>query len=128
MQQPEAVVATSLHLWQCLSLSLISIIGDSGFQSMYIRSLFLAAARFPWLPRSSHVAMLKNGNTTRFDTLHAALAAQAQQDAHEAAEAGIVMLQTFVDILALLIGEHLTTSILVSAWGDVALDSAAKDL
>jgi hypothetical protein len=49
------------------------------------------------------------------------------RDFAEAGEASIALLIAFIDILALLIGELLTTSILRAAWGDDALDIAGKE-
>ncbi len=42
-------------------------------------------------------------------------------------EANSLLLITFTDILASLIGEQLTTTILRSAWGNDALDSTDKE-
>lgn len=130
-----AVLVTSLHLWQCLAQELSAIIGEGGFHSMYARSLHLSGARFAFLP------LPKLGNTTperddseksagdiapgisrdqagQFAPLIAALAAQPLQ---QASLASIDLLCTFIDLLALLIGEHLTSTILRSAWGDTLL-------
>ncbi len=50
------------------------------------------------------------------------------RDFAEASEASIALLIIFIDILASLIGELLTSSILQSAWGDDVLDIAIKEL
>lgn len=133
LQRPDAIVATSLYLWQRLSQELILIIGEGGFQSMYFRSLHLAAVRFPWLPLPPAGPLMRKSAApvalsvpssagsaalSRFAVLVASLEAQALE---QAAEASIALLCTFIDILAMLIGEHLTTSILHAAWGNAAL-------
>ena len=51
-----------------------------------------------------------------------------QRNFTDASEASITLLITFIDILALLIGELLTSSILRSAWGDNVLDGAEEEL
>ncbi len=62
---------------------------------------------------------------SRFAALKSSL---ESQDLAQANEASIALLITFIDILATLIGELLTTNILQSAWGDDAVDGAAKEL
>ena len=49
------------------------------------------------------------------------------RDLTQASEASITLLITFIDILILLIGDLLTTTILRSAWGDDALDTDVKE-
>lgn len=120
MQRPEALQETTVRLWERLAAELISIIGDGGFQSLYSRSVHLVSKTFPWMVQihpwqrtDSRFEDLKIGFTGR--------------DAAEAGEASIALLITFVDLLATLIGEHLTNSIVRAAWGDDALDIAVKD-
>ncbi|MES2534823.1 MAG: hypothetical protein V4632_03025 [Pseudomonadota bacterium] len=121
MQRPEAVVAVTIDLLERLAAELISIIGDGGFQSLYSRSVHLTSASFPW--------MLKNHPSQQPDARFAGLqAALEERNFTEAGEASIALLTTFIDILALLIGELLTTSILRSAWGDDVSDIAVKEL
>lgn len=126
LKRPDAIVVTSEHLWQRLVNELISIIGEGGFQSMYGRSLHQLVARYTWLPLpgTSINMALASGPASRFAALAECLTAQSPQDA---AEGSIALLCTFIDTLALLIGEHLTTRILRSAWGDDALELAVKE-
>lgn len=131
LKQPDAIVATSLQLWQNLSQEIISIVGEGGFQSMYVRSLHLAVVRFPWLPLPAASGSISGSGivsgasgTARFAALAESLTAQSPQDA---AEGSIALLCTFIDTLALLIGEHLMSRILRSAWGDAALHLAVKE-
>lgn len=121
MQRPEAVVETSTQLWEKLARELVSIIGEGGFQSLYKRSLHLTSATFPWVTADSTSPKSSDG----FASLKKCL---AEQDAATAGEASAALLITFIDILALLIGEHLTSSILCLAWGDDALDTVVKEL
>jgi hypothetical protein len=121
MQRPDAIVDTTIHLWERFAAELILIIGEGGFQSLYSRSLHLTGATFPWMT-AEHATQPAE---SRFAGLRASLAGR---DAKEAGEASIALLATFIDILSVLIGELLTTRILRSAWGDDALNTAAKEI
>lgn len=121
LQRPDEIASVSVSLWERLASELISIIGEGGFDSLYSRSVHLAAAAFPWLVASR--PLQKAGS--RFSGLQTSLEGQ---NFTEASEASITLLITFIDILATLIGESLTTSILRLAWGDGASDIDVKDL
>ena len=121
MRRPDAIGNVTLHLWECLAVELTSIIGDGGFQSLYARSTHLARAQFPWIiinPPATSTASL-------FVNLKKCL---EERDSKIACEASITLLNIFIDILILLIGELLTTSILRSAWGDDAVNIAGTEL
>jgi hypothetical protein len=120
LQWQDAIPDGTLDLWERLAFVLVSIIGEGGFQSLYSRSLHLAHAKFPWLPST----FPPQPADSRFSGLKASLEGQ---DSTVASEASVALLLTFIDILTLLIGEHLTTSILRSAWGDDAVAMAAKE-
>lgn len=121
MRRPDAVPDTSVQLWEQLSTELILLIGEGGFQALYERSVHLAKETFPWLVASVPPQV----GDTRFASLKFRLAGRNRT---EASEASIALLITFIDIVANLIGEILTTSILRSAWGDDASDSAVKEI
>lgn len=108
--------ADVIALWERLAVELSSIIGQSGFDTLYARSLHVARTRHPWL---------EEGADTGFGRLRAAL------DGREPAAAGAASIDlfiTFTDTLVQLIGASLTTAILRSAWGQDTADTAAKDL
>ena len=109
------VADVAIQRWQHLASQLISIIGEGGFNALYIRSVYLTQATHPWivLDEASH------GGDFRFINLKNSLKGQS---ATEASEASFMLILTFTNILASLIGEALTTSILSSAWGDNASD------
>jgi len=121
MQRPDAIVDGTIHLWEQLAAALVSIIGEGGFQSLYSRSVHLTSATFPWMAPNP----ASQPTNSRFASLKMSLEGR---DSTEASEASITLLCTFIDILTLLIGEFLTTSILRTAWGDDALDTAVKEL
>ena len=116
-QHPEKVVDAAINLWEQMTTQIISIVGEGGFNSLYVRSLFLTQSTFPWPPpppQADH----------RFTQLKASLEGQTPA---LASEANYLLLITFTDILATLIGEELTTSILRSAWGNDASGRADKE-
>lgn len=123
MQRPEAMLDVTISLWERLASELISIIGEGGFQSLYSRSVHITRVTFPWIV-PSHPWQRTD---SRFEDLKISFERQDFTEVSEASEASITLLITFIDILALLIGELLTTSILGSAWGDDAL-IAGKEL
>jgi hypothetical protein len=120
LQWPDAIPDGTVDLWERLAFVLVSIIGEGGFQSLYSRSVHLANAKFPWLQPS----LPSQPADSRFSSLKASLEGQ---DSTVASEASVALLITFIDILTLLIGEQLTTSILRSAWGDDAVAMAEKE-
>lgn len=120
MQRPESILEVTINLWERLASELISIIGEGGFQSLYSRSVHLTNVTFPWLVLRHPLQQ----TDSRFTGLKMSLEGR---DIKEASEASITLLITFIDILAMLIGEQLTTSILCSAWDDDAFDIALKE-
>jgi len=116
---PEKGVESAIALWAQMAVSLISIVGDGGFNSLYARSVFLTQPTFPWLadttlsPQANH----------RFTQLKTSYEGQTPAVVHAA---NCLLLITFTDILAVLIGEQLTISILHTAWGADARDSTGK--
>ena len=121
MQKPVAIVDISILLWEKMASQLISIIGDGGFQSLYDRSLHLTAPTFPCLSSCSS----STSKSSRFDKLRVCL---SNQNLMNSGDASIAFLITFVDILAVLIGELLTSTILDLAWADHALNAVVKEI
>lgn len=110
---PEKAADTALVLWDRLATEIVAIIGVGGFNSLYARSLFLSQSSFPWLTGCE----LPCPPEQRFTALKKCLGEQAPSNA---LLANNHLLRTFTDILAALIGEVLTSSILRSAWGEHA--------
>ena len=115
-RRPEAVVEVTVSLWEKLAVELVSLIGDGGFQSVYLRSGMLAAVRHPWIVLDSS----PHHTDLQFVGLRRSLEGR---DLSEAREASVVLLATFLDILTSLIGELLMTNLLHSAWGDDVFNS-----
>lgn len=120
LAEPGAEVRTTIVLWTRLAAELIQIIGESGFDALFARSLHQAGALHTLLS-SKHPAP---ANPVRFADLQARLESGT---AEQAGVASILLLSTFLHTLHLLIGALLTTSILRSAWGDGAFDHAGTE-
>ena len=107
----EEVVERAVRLWGSLGSELIPIIGEAGFAIIYARSLHLNQSAFPWLP----VGPVPNPVGPLFTSLATSLNERTPAETLEACQA---LFLTFTDMLAVLIGESITTSILRAAWGD----------
>lgn len=119
--QHEPLGQITVQLWEQLAKSLMPIIGKDGFRTLYDRSVHLAGEKYDWL---SNAQLLLARADAPFDVLQEILQGRTHQ---EASEAGILLLNTFIDILALLIGDHLTTNLLCAAWGS-AFETAQKEI
>lgn len=120
-QHTENVADTAIILWEQMASQIILIVGQGGFNSLYARSLFLTQSTFPWLSANSTETQTEQWFTELKKSLEGQSPVQAR-------EANSLLLMTFTDILASLIGEKLTISILHSSWGDNASDSPGKEL
>ncbi len=119
-QHSEKTADVAINLWEQMATQIISLVGEEGFNSLYTRSIFLARSSFPVLeacepmPQASHrFAQLK----TDF----------ARQTPAEVCAINRLLLITFTNILATLIGEQLTTTILLLAWSNGASEKAVKE-
>ncbi|MEC5217205.1 hypothetical protein RCH09_002162 [Actimicrobium sp. GrIS 1.19] len=120
LAQPDAIVAVTMKLWLGLAHELVPIIGELGFQSLFARSCHLARRVHPWLRASSSQDRIE----IHFADLQGSLQDRADE---EAGEASILLLITLIDIIATLIGELLTSSILRSAWSNAQSNQAGKE-
>jgi hypothetical protein len=116
----EKVSDAAVIQWERLAVKIIAIVGEGGFNSLYARSVFLSQATFPWLA----ACVLSQQQQEQFAALKIGFEAQAPA---QACAANSLLLITFTDILASLIGDRLTENILYSAWGAGAPDKAAKE-
>jgi hypothetical protein len=116
----ESVVDEVIGLWEPMATQIIMIVGDGGFNSLYVRALSLTQPTFPWLTVTSPPSQATN----HFAELAKCLEGQSPEQIRTANN---LLLTTFADILATLIGEDLTIQILRSAWGVEASDSPRKD-
>ena len=116
---PEKVEDAAISLWEELATQISSIIGVGGFNALYTRSLFFTQATFPWLAARE----LSTHADSPFAALKCSYEAQAPV---EVAAANGLLLTTFSDILASLIGEELTANILSVAWGTEVSDTSKE--
>jgi hypothetical protein len=116
----EKVADAAINLWEQMATQIILIVGEGGFNSLYDRSVFLTKLTFPWLAATQQPPQ----NSHRFSGLRMSLEEHAPV---QASEANSLLLLNFTDILASLIGEQLTLSILRSAWGDEALNRVGNE-
>ena len=115
------VANAAIVLWEQLAAQIVAIIGVGGFNSLYARSLFLTQSSFPWLTGCALSCSVEE----RFTALKSAIETQVPADALEANKR---LLCTFTDILASLIGEELTSSILRTAWGGHAPEQDQQEV
>jgi hypothetical protein len=107
-REPEAIVDTSIDLLERLANELIGMIGEHGFDTLLYRSVHRVNLDFPWLqfdPRARPA-------DPEFLLLRSCLDGQ---DHAQASAASVLLFNTLIDILSLLIGEHLTMLILRAA-------------
>jgi hypothetical protein len=116
---PQACADVSVVLWERLAAELTVVIGDRGFSSLYSRSLNEAGAEFAWL--APHPT---KGAADAFKLLASTLATRTPAEA-QAANAAV--LNIFIDTLIILIGELVTNSILLAAWGDDVVNDAGTE-
>ena len=110
-----------LAVWEPLAIQVISIVGEAGFSSLYARSIFITQQNCPWyvLPsQSPQTAERFMEFKMNFERLSPA----------QYSEANSLLLITFTDILASLIGEQLTLRILHSAWNRRTSDIVSMEL
>ncbi|WP_219117905.1 hypothetical protein [Janthinobacterium sp. UMAB-56] len=119
LREPGAVVNVSIRLWEQLATELNQIIGERGVESMYARSLHQSQKQFSWLTPHPQQAL-----EAAMTALRASLQGQADTAACAASTA---MLMHFINTLILLIGELLTNSILLRAWGDDVVNNAGTE-
>jgi hypothetical protein len=107
-QSTEEVADAAINLWEQMATQIIFIVGEGGFNSIYARSVFLTQSTFPWLATDS----LSPQTDHRFAELKISLEGQTPEQINAG---NSLLLITFTDILASLIGEKLTSLILRSA-------------
>lgn len=101
-----------------LANHLSRLLGETGVQMLFARSLVIASAHHPWLPSS----------TEQPATATSALRdAMEQQEPESIAEAFVTILSTLIDLLKRLIGDGLVDRLLNEVWPSVFVH-AAKDI
>lgn len=117
---PDACADVSIALLQGLTKSLSHVIGDDGFNSLLFRTAHRVGNDYPWLrfgprtlpPDGEFVALRRC-----FDG----------QEPDQVRAASMLFFSTFIDVLASLIGAHLTTLILNSALSGASAATSSKE-
>jgi hypothetical protein len=111
----EATAAT----WRLVATQLAPVIGARGLDVLFSRALHQTSVEFPWLA----VAVDRGGSASPLPSLMVCLTGQL---ATTAAEASYMLLLTFTELLATLIGESLTTRLLAPVWAPPSFFSAQE--
>lgn len=112
-----AIAAAARRLCERFAERLTPLIGDAGVAAICSRSLHLAQRSVPGLAPAS-----ADGDAP-FAHLQLAL---EQQEPAGATEAAVAVLATASELLALFIGERLTTRLLCEAWPDDFADTTEE--
>ena len=114
------IADAAVAVWDAIDNALSPVIGRRGSAALFQRSLHLAREGYPWLGAAS----TKAAEDDEFAALRVALALQTPEHAAAAHDS---MLQTFLALLADLIGESLTLRLLRDAWELPSNGPAGKD-
>jgi hypothetical protein len=112
-----ALVATT---FQDINQALSPIVGQRGMAALYKRSLHLSRPLHAWLPAAAEGADVD----IDFESLTTALATRTSMDA---AVAGTQLLESFLALLATLIGDSLTERLLRPVWATFLSGPSALD-
>lgn len=104
-----AIANATLDAWQEVAARLAPVIGARGVDVLFGRALYLTSATFPWLAMTGEYG----DGAARLASFRARL---ETHEAAVAAEAGYVLLATFTELLATLIGTSLTERLLSPVW------------
>ena len=117
---PEKSTDVSVELLETMANALSGIIGENGFESLLSRAVRRVSKDFPWL----HFDARSRLSDPEFEQFRRCFQAQSPTDTQAAS---ILLFSTFVDILALLVGAHLTNIILENALGRAYASQLSKE-
>ena len=115
-----AIAAAARRLCERFAEQLVPLIGDAGVAAICARSLRLTQRKVPGLGPIHAPA----SGEAPFALLQLSL---QQQEPAVATEAAVVLLATVSELLALFIGESLTTHLLCEAWPDDFADDITEE-
>jgi hypothetical protein len=101
-----------------LAKHLSRLLGETGVQMLFARSLGMASAQHPWLPSSTERP------ATAMATLRDAM---EQQEPGSIADAFVAILSTLIELLKRLIGDGLVDRLLDEVWPSVFVHES-KDI
>jgi hypothetical protein len=105
--------------WRMMATQLAPVIGTRGLDALFNRALHRTSAVFPWLA----VSVDRGGSASPLPSLMVCLTGQHTA---VATEASYMLLLTFTELLATLIGESLTTRLLAPVWAAPSLSSGQE--
>jgi hypothetical protein len=118
---PGAIADRALWSWERIAFHLTPLIGEGGFQSLYLRALHLALLECP------NITPMKRSSSTEdlFQKLREDL---SLLDMVTTEFCSNLLMNKFIELVSSMIGESLTGQILRSAWEDPAAQgNAVKD-
>ena len=117
---PDSCVDVSIELLQSMANSLSNVIGEDGFESLLYRAARRVSRDFPWLqfdPRARPA-------DPEFELFRLCFVGQ---DPVQVRAASQLLFGTFVDILSVLVGAHMTNIIMRSALGRTRAGTISKE-
>ncbi|WEN16562.1 hypothetical protein PY254_07830 [Rhodanobacter sp. AS-Z3] len=114
------VAAMAVAMWKNVGIALAPIIGRTGVDALFTRSIHMTRAAHPCL------AIIAEDNT-QGDILAALQAVLVQQPDTTAVAANIALLQNFEDLLGSLIGLSLTKRLLRPVWDKPSSGQTEQD-
>lgn len=108
-------------MWSDIESALQPVLGPRGVAALFERSLYLVAARHPWL------APLKADPADAGAILAELSAAFSAQQPGVATQAGTEIFTTFRELLTTLIGDRLSERLLQAAWSNPSSVPRAQD-
>lgn len=108
-------------MWSDIESALQPVLGPRGVAALFERSLYLVAARYPWL------APLKAAWGDAGELMTELKAALSAQQPGVAAQAGTEIFTTFRELLTTLIGDRLSERLLQAAWSPPTSAPPAQD-
>jgi hypothetical protein len=119
-RDPHAVADTSIDMLERLANGLIGIIGEQGFETLLYRGAHRVHQDYPWL-------MFDPRTRPADPEFHVLRRCFEGQDQAQVLAASTLLFHTIIDILTLLIGEHLTMLILRTALGGAGAEKISKE-
>ena len=117
----ESLAAVSAQLLDRLSARLAEVIGPAGVQAIFLRAVKLRKPEFPFL--EERIVPQGSGQG-----LAESLRAHLQPQEPEAIqEASVILFATFAGLLATVIGDRLTRSLLQQIWPDTLPEAELQE-
>ena len=115
-----AIADRVLWSWERMAFHLTPLIGEGGFQSLYLRAIHMA------LPECPRITLLKHCKST--DDLFQKLREDLNfLDAVTTELCSSVLLNKFIELVSSMIGDSLTGQILHSAWDDPSSQGSTQE-